>query len=57
MISLKKGKYMGKNDLGNKSYRYKLNKYGINNMKVIVNKDNVIVTAYPIDGKSVKKKK
>lgn len=48
---------MGKNDLGNKSYRYKLNKYGINNMKVIVNKDNVIVTAYPIDGKSVKKKK
>lgn len=57
MTSLKKGKYKGKSKNGNKSYQYKINKYGIKNMKVIVDKNNIIVTAYPMDGKSVKKKK
>lgn len=57
MRSLKKGKLVGEAKNGYKSYKYKLNKHGIKNMKVIVDKDNIIVTAYPLDGKSVIKYK
>ncbi|AZV44859.1 EndoU domain-containing protein [Peribacillus asahii] len=57
MTSLKKGKLSGKAKNGYKTYTYGLNKYGIKNMKVVVDKDNVIITAYPISGSKVKKVK
>lgn len=56
MTSLKKGTYMGKTSIGDKSYVFSLNKYGIKKMRVVVDEDNVIKTAYPISGKSVHKK-
>ncbi|REJ23140.1 MAG: hypothetical protein C6W54_14005 [Bacillaceae bacterium] len=57
MESLQKGTYKGQAANGYKSYEYNLNKYGINKMKVIVDKDGMIVTAYPLSGKSVIKVK
>jgi hypothetical protein len=39
MKSLEKGTYKGTARNGDKSYVYSINKYGINQVKVIVNKD------------------
>ncbi|ETT84106.1 hypothetical protein MKZ08_08825 [Viridibacillus sp. FSL R5-0477] len=57
MTSLSKGTLKGTAKNGYKTYTYKLNKHGNKNMKVVVNKDGVIVTAYPTSGTSVKVKK
>ncbi|MEK5529456.1 hypothetical protein MKX79_08750 [Viridibacillus sp. FSL R5-0468] len=54
---MSKGTLKGTAKNGYKTYTYKLNKHGNKNMKVVVNKDGVIVTAYPTSGTSVKVKK
>lgn len=54
MESLENGTLKGTASNGYKSYEYKLNKYGIDKMKVIVDSDGMIVTAYPLSGKSVR---
>ena len=57
MESLKDGEYVGKTTKGYKIYKHKLKSYGIKEMKVVVDKDNVIITAFPLSGSEVKKKK
>ncbi|MEK5271926.1 hypothetical protein NSR00_14365 [Aeribacillus sp. FSL K6-8394] len=54
MKSLEKGTYKGTARNGDKSYVYSINKYGINQVKVIVNKDGVIKTDYPLSGNKSK---
>lgn len=56
MKSLKDGEDVGKTK-GYKIYEHKLNSYGIKKMRVVVDKDNVIITAFPLSGSQVKKKK
>lgn len=57
-IALKKGKPGKTNASGLTTYKYNFkNKYGIKEMKVVVDNDGIIVSAYPVNGSKVKKVK
>lgn len=55
MTSLKYGNPGKRTKDGYITYSYRLNKYGIKDMKVVVDKDKVIISAFPTSGSKVKK--